>query len=161
DRYEVTRNAEFDGVHALPGGFLDPPYLFRGGPGTAGRVRAGRIHPAAKDEVHAYDVGLAPGDREDSLAAAADRQGWMRLLHRLGHAPHPLDLVVLSGKREEVVTEQPLEDGDRLLEAIYSSADGIVRNPRLVVVDGHPPGPQSKFEAAARKQIERRQLLGE
>ena len=145
-----------------PAASLHPADLRAGpvGRGVGGRLRAAGA--VAQVDVDADDVGLAGGEGQHPLAAAADDERGTGPLHGAGREGVAQHLVVLAVEVERPVgAQQSLHDLDRLLEARHADGRVVVGQPGLVVVGAHPAGTEAHFEAAVAEHVERGRLLGQ
>ena len=133
--------------------------------GALGRGVGGRLAPPgalAQVDVDAHDVGVAGGEGQHALAAAADDERRPGLLHRAGREGVAEHLVVLAVEVERPVgAQEALDHLDRLLEARHPHGRVVVGQPGLVVVGAHPAGAEAHFEAAVAQHVERGRLLGQ
>src|SRR5712691_473411 len=85
----------------------------------------------------------------------------MRLLNRQRIALELSDPVMLAGEREAAAGEKTLDDLQAFFHTLDADTWAVVRDSRLLVVQGQPARPKAEIEPAVRKQVERRDLFGQ
>ena len=135
DHDEADQGVELELGEAVARRLLHPADLRAGplGRGVGGRLRSARA--LAQVDVDADDVGVAGGEGQHPLAAAADDERGPGSLHRAGRERVAQHLVVLAVEVERPVgAQQSLHHLHRLLEARHPHGRVVVGQPGLVVV---------------------------
>jgi hypothetical protein len=97
---------------------------------------------------------MAARDGQHAPAPAADQQGRVRLLDRLGQPVQLLDLVVPSAEGEGSRREQALQHPRRLVEALDPHAGRGIRDARGLVVAEQPAGAKADLDPALGQHVQ-------
>ena len=108
---------------------------------------------------HSDDVGLLACERQDASGRARDEQPGMWTLYGLRSSVELRDAVVRAVEREGLVGEASLHDRDRFEEAFGALGAVVEGDPDPLVLGSKPARADSPIDAAARHDVERRELL--
>src|SRR5215475_518396 len=166
DRASAGVGVELEPAEPVAGRSPDPAdLLLRGGGGQAARVHAQRALcvPCGQHRPRRQPDGvrLLGGQRQRAPPTAADEQGWVWPLHRLGLAVMAGDGVVLAGEGERPVGEAALQNRYRLAEPGDPGRDPVERQADRVVLRTVPAGADPVLGATAGQHVQGGELVGE